>query len=108
MINHTTCHIFTISSITFHHLIDWFKYTICSLYAISADITDANAHNGKYIRGYSTKLVWNSVKSTFNAPSNLNDAVTDDRPCANNGFTFVYTDLSIPKYIFDYVSKSSE
>ena len=27
------------------------------------------------MRGYGTKLVWNSVRSTFKAPSNLKDAV---------------------------------
>jgi hypothetical protein len=30
---------------------------------------------GKCMRGYGTKLVWNSVRSTFRAPSNLKDAV---------------------------------
>jgi hypothetical protein len=30
---------------------------------------------GKWMRGYGTKLVWNSVRSTFRAPSNLRDAV---------------------------------
>ena len=30
---------------------------------------------GKWMRGYGTKLVWNSVRSTFRAPSNLKDAV---------------------------------
>jgi len=31
----------------------------------------------KWILGYGTRLVWNSDKSTFNAPSNLKDAVNE-------------------------------
>jgi hypothetical protein len=34
--------------------------------------------NMKWILGYGTKLVWNSVTSTFKAPSNLNEAVNDE------------------------------
>jgi len=34
--------------------------------------------NMKWILGYGTKLVWNSVISTFKAPSNLNEAVRDE------------------------------
>ena len=30
--------------------------------------------NGKWIRGYGTKFVWNSFKSTLREPSNLNEA----------------------------------
>jgi hypothetical protein len=32
----------------------------------------------KWILGYGTKLVWNSVISTLRAPSNLNEAVNDE------------------------------
>jgi len=32
----------------------------------------------KWIRGYGTKLVWNSVISTLRAPSNLREAVRDE------------------------------
>jgi len=32
----------------------------------------------KWILGYGTRLVWNSVISTFNAPSNLSEAVKDE------------------------------
>ena len=32
----------------------------------------------KWILGYGTKLVWNSVTSTFKAPSNLKEAVKDE------------------------------
>ena len=34
------------------------------------------------MRGYGTKLVWNSVTSTFNAPSNRRDAVSEEITCA--------------------------
>jgi hypothetical protein len=37
----------------------------------------STAAKGKWIRGYGTKLVWNSVRSTFRAPSNLNEAVME-------------------------------
>ena len=33
--------------------------------------------NSSYL-GYGTKLVWNSVKSTLRAPSNLREAVMED------------------------------
>merc|ERR1712151_458087 len=32
----------------------------------------------KWIRGYGTKLVWNSVISTLRAPSNLREAVREE------------------------------
>merc|ERR1712032_1448694 len=32
----------------------------------------------KWILGYGTKLVWNSVTSTFKAPSNLREAVKEE------------------------------
>merc|ERR1712110_465339 len=32
----------------------------------------------KWIRGYGTKLVWNSVTSTLRAPSNLREAVREE------------------------------
>merc|ERR1712151_766760 len=50
----------------------------CSWYAFSAEMTGAYVASGKWIRGYGTKLVWNSVRSTFNAPSNLKEAVMDE------------------------------
>jgi hypothetical protein len=49
-----------------------------SWYAFSAGMTGAYEHSGKWMRGYGTKLVWNSVKSTFKAPSKRREAVTDD------------------------------
>jgi len=50
----------------------------CSWYAFSAEMTGAYEDNMKWILGYGTKLVWNSVMSTFKAPSNLNDAVNEE------------------------------
>jgi len=49
----------------------------CSWYAFSALITGAYDDIMKWILGYGTRLVWNSVISTFNAPSNLNEAVNE-------------------------------
>uniref|UniRef100_K3X2W1 Secreted protein n=1 Tax=Globisporangium ultimum (strain ATCC 200006 / CBS 805.95 / DAOM BR144) TaxID=431595 RepID=K3X2W1_GLOUD len=61
----------------------------CSWYAFSAEITGAYELNMKWIRGYGTKLVWNSVTSTFNAPSKRNDAVNDEITCAIKRFKLV-------------------
>jgi hypothetical protein len=44
-------------------------------------------------------LCLSSVISTFNAPSNLNDAVNDEITCATNLFKFVYVGLSISKFL---------
>ncbi|VDI11550.1 Hypothetical predicted protein [Mytilus galloprovincialis] len=49
--------------------------------AFSAEMTGAYVANGKWIRGYGTKLVWNSVRSTFKAPSNLREAVIELTIC---------------------------
>jgi len=49
-----------------------------SWYAFSAEIIGAYDDNMKWILGYGTKLVWNSVISTFKAPSNLSEAVNDE------------------------------
>ena len=53
----------------------------CSWYAFSAEMTGAYDDNTKWIRGYGTKLVWNSVTSTFNAPSKRRDAVSEEITC---------------------------
>lgn len=54
----------------------------------------ANDIIGKWILGYGTKLVWNSCRSTFIAPSNLNDAVIAETTCASRRFKFVKFGLS--------------
>jgi len=38
----------------------------------------------KCILGYGTRLVWNSVMSTFRAPSNLSEAVSEEMTCATS------------------------
>ncbi len=43
----------------------------------------------KWILGYGTKLVWNYDISTFNAPSNLKEAVNDEYTWAINLLRFV-------------------
>merc|ERR1719171_2659825 len=46
----------------------------CSWYAFSAEMTGAKAATTKWMRGYGTRLVWNSVTSTLSAPSStMND-----------------------------------
>ena len=41
-------------------------------------MTGAYEESMKWILGYGTKLVWNSVTSTLRAPSNLREAVRDE------------------------------
>ena len=50
----------------------------CSWYAFSALMTGAYDVSMKWIRGYGTKFVWNSVMSTFSAPSKRSEAVSDE------------------------------
>jgi len=50
----------------------------CSWYAFSAEMIGAYEESIKWILGYGTKLVWNSVTSTLRAPSNLREAVKDE------------------------------
>jgi len=50
----------------------------CSWYAFSAEITGAYELSMKWILGYGTRLVWNSVMSTFRAPSKRRDAVREE------------------------------
>jgi hypothetical protein len=50
----------------------------CSWYAFSAEMIGAYEESIKWILGYGTKLVWNSVTSTLRAPSNLREAVNDE------------------------------
>merc|ERR1712010_222623 len=69
----------------------------CSWYAFSAEITGEYVANGKWIRGYGTKLVWNSVRSTFSAPSKRREAVKDDVICAMMRFKLVYVGRSMSR-----------
>merc|ERR1719198_1670057 len=51
----------------------------------------------KWIRGYGTKFVWNSVMSTFKAPSKRSDAVSEEITCARRRLRFVYVGRSMSK-----------
>merc|ERR1711981_979127 len=51
----------------------------------------------KWILGYGTKLVWNSVMSTFKAPSKRSDAVSEEITCARRRLRFVYVGRSISR-----------
>merc|ERR1712137_276298 len=67
----------------------------CSWYAFSAEMTGAYELSIKWIRGYGTKLVWNSVTSTLSAPSKRSDAVSDEITCAIRRFKLVYVGRSM-------------
>merc|ERR1719414_601373 len=68
-----------------------------SWYAISAEMTGANEHRGKWILGYGTKLVWNSVRSTFRAPSKRSEAVTEETIWEIRRFRLVYEGRSMSR-----------
>merc|ERR1719337_590996 len=69
----------------------------CSWYAFSAEMIGAYDASMKWIRGYGTKLVWNSVMSTFRAPSKRREAVKDDVICAMMRFKLVYVGRSMSR-----------
>ncbi len=54
--------------------------------------------NGKWIFGKGTRLTWNSFRSTFKSPLNLNEAVIDETTCANKRLRFVYVGRSILRF----------
>merc|ERR1719218_337618 len=61
----------------------------CSWYAFSAEMTGAYEVMQKWMRGYGIRLVWNSVTSTFRAPSKRRDAVSDEMVCEIRRFRLV-------------------
>jgi len=61
----------------------------CSWYAFSAEMTGAYDESMKWMRGYGTRLVWNSVMSTFRAPSKRREAVSDEMIWATRRFRLV-------------------
>merc|ERR1719152_841803 len=69
----------------------------CSWYAFSAEMTGAYDVSMKWMRGYGTRFVWNSVMSTLSAPSKRSDAVSDEMHCATNLLRFVYVGRSISR-----------
>mmetsp|Transcript_9964 Transcript_9964/g.23845 ORF Transcript_9964/g.23845 Transcript_9964/m.23845 type:complete len:218 (+) Transcript_9964:122-775(+) len=62
----------------------------CSWYAFSALSTGAYEHSMKWMRGYGTRFVWNSVTSTLSEPSKRSDAVSDEITCAMRRFRLLY------------------
>jgi hypothetical protein len=71
----------------------------CSWYAFSAEITGAYDDSMKWILGYGTRFVWNSVMSTFRAPSNLREAVRDEMTWATSLLRLVYVGLSMSRFL---------
>merc|ERR1719240_2297160 len=58
----------------------------CSWYAFSAAMMGAYEHSGKWMRGYGTRLVWNSVRSTLSGPSKRSENVIDEMQWASRRF----------------------
>merc|ERR1719419_1701529 len=67
----------------------------CSWYAFSAEMTGAYEESMKWMRGYGTRLVWNSVTSTFRAPSKRREAVREEITWAMRRFRLVYVGRSM-------------
>jgi tubulin alpha len=61
----------------------------CSWYAFSAEMIGAYDESMKWMRGYGTRLVWNSVMSTLRAPSNRREAVSDEMTWATRRLRLV-------------------
>ena len=57
-------------------VISWTE--LASWAALAAEMTGAYATRGKWIRGYGTRLVWNSLRSTLSEPSKRSDAVIEE------------------------------
>merc|ERR1711939_847673 len=68
-----------------------------SWYAFSAEMTGAYEDTMKWMRGYGTRLVWNSVTSTLRAPSNLSEAVSEEMTWAVRRLRFVYVGRSMSR-----------
>merc|ERR1719428_1960882 len=57
--------------------------------------------------GYGTRFVWNSVMSTFSAPSKRSDAVKEEMICPNSRFRLVYVGRSISRFLLQMSYKAS-
>merc|ERR1711924_513749 len=68
----------------------------CSWYAFSAEMTGAYDVSMKWMRGYGTRFVWNSVMSTLSAPSKRSDTVSDEHTCATRRLRLVLNASSPP------------
>ena len=69
----------------------------CSWYAFSAEMIGPKADTTQWMRGYGTRLVWNSVMSTLSAPSKRSDAVSDEHTCAMRRLRLVYVGRSMSR-----------
>jgi len=69
----------------------------CSWYAFSAEMTGAYDESMKWMRGYGTRLVWNSVMSTLSAPSKRSDAVSDEMTWPTRRLRLVYVGRSMSR-----------
>merc|ERR1711991_1271707 len=67
----------------------------CSWYAFSAEMIGAYDESMKWMRGYGTRFVWNSVTSTVSAPSKRSEAVSDPMTWATRRFRLVYVGRSM-------------
>merc|ERR1712216_1077480 len=68
-----------------------------SWYAFSAEMMGEYEDTMKWMRGYGTRLVWNSVMSTFRAPSKSREAVSEEITCAMMRFKLVYVGRSMSR-----------
>ena len=66
-------------------------------YAFSAEMIGAYDVSMKWMRGYGTRLVWNSVMSTLSAPSKRSDAVSEEITWPRRRFKFVYVGRSMSR-----------
>merc|ERR1719199_1441109 len=69
----------------------------CTWYAFSAEMTGAYDETTKWMRGYGTRLVWNSVTSTLSAPSKRSEAVSEEMICAIRRLRLVYVGRSMSR-----------
>ena len=70
----------------------WLVISDTDMFSISAlcgVITGAYDDSMKWMRGYGTRLVWNSLMSTFSAPLKRSEAVMEEITCAISLFRMV-------------------
>merc|ERR1719498_1111555 len=76
----------------------WRGSTLQSIDAGStAEMAGAYDETTKWMRGYGTRLVWNSVTSTLRAPSKRSDAVSDEMIWAIRRLRLVYVGRSMSR-----------
>merc|ERR1712135_208691 len=89
-VQHAAGHVFSVTWVTFDHLVGWLEASVGDLgngelFMVCLLGGDDWGVGGQWewIRGYGTKLVWNSVKSTLRAPSKRREAVMDETICSS-------------------------